>query len=88
MKTVFLSLSKLLVSYLLAAIALTVYLSWPIIVEGHPHIPFSGFLGVLIFSPAAPFFIFGENLKTQLIGGGIFIAVFLAVFFLISRRRH
>lgn len=88
MKTVFLFLSKLLVSYLLAAIALSVYLSGPISVGGHAHIPFSGFLGVLIFSPAAPFFIFGENLKTQLIGGGIFIAVFLAVFFLISRRRH
>jgi hypothetical protein len=46
-------LARALLCYLLGGAALTIALSWNDL-SGHPHVPFSGFPAVLVWSPVAP----------------------------------
>ena len=80
---------KLVLCYLAAGAAFVLFTSWPDY-AGHPHVPFSGFPGMLAFSPMAPYLMlleFEERGASGAIAGVlVFVAMFAAVAWLSFRR--
>jgi hypothetical protein len=54
---------KLLSCYLLGGAAYIFYIQWPNL-DGHAHVPFSGFPATMVMAPLAPYFIVSDLMET------------------------
>lgn len=89
MHTRFRSAVRLLLSYLLASAALAVIARWPNL-EGHAHVPFSGFPEFLVWSPVVPLLVLGDLPQrpiSGLLGLSVFLVVFVTSAYLLLRTR-
>jgi hypothetical protein len=80
---------KLLSCYLLSAAAYLLFIKWPYM-EGHSHIPFSGFPEFLIWAPIAPYFMISDIIKApsnSIPGVLVFTITFALIFWVLFKWR-
>jgi hypothetical protein len=74
-------LVRLMFAYLVAGAVSIVYLLWPHF-DPHAEVPFSGFPGFLVWSPIAPYLLWGEFLENA--SRGIISWLVFAVTFVVA----
>jgi hypothetical protein len=81
--------TKLFFCYLVAGAAYIFYLQWPHL-EGHAHIPFSGFPAFLVMAPLAPYLMVADLMELRgnpILGPLVFVLSFGAAFLVLFKWR-
>ncbi len=80
---------KLLSCYLLSGAAYLFFIKWPHL-EGHSHVPFSGFPEFLVLAPIAPYFMMSDLIeapRNSMPGVLVFMLAFTLAFWVLFKWR-